>query len=574
MKLIVYEYEWAHNTSDVDINFFSDVQPRLVDTTIDLYDYYIKDTMGDISFSFEDIDTDNTLYTTASSLTFDCINDVYNGTALIDFFGCYESNKYIKWKLEYYNDNDELIDKFILYKDGINIDSIEEQIISFTVLGYEKEFKSYFDNVPIVDSVSIGTFSSGVTGLDFQYLNQTIKANFPNVSFSFETDPYNIVNTYAMARKPFTLANSDLFHDYGRALHLKTGYECFSKDNVNKFTFLNSLLLPMGWIWYFKLGKLIIQERADTSFPITVIDFEEAFMEQSLDHNYNQFQLDNVLIESGQYFDAGEDRSANLSAFCVYDVERPSGSGGGLGTSGVANSHNLGGQTVYVYSNVNEYNNRVRPFKDITNVENDHYVLNFSEHNFTRKVNQDEYTINLENIQLGIPNILGLYDYNTTKYSYNVNKTLVLNPYVNSRDSSGGFSKIYILPFPDPIFGTGYYNYGNFFYNDIAVITNDLGMYSGTVADSIFKFVNGKYENYEQYTQTERFKKNFKKFLKTNDEVILRVDLKAEITNPQQRIQITNYPYADIADKVFNIVGLSYNERNKTTSLTLQMETL
>jgi hypothetical protein len=556
LKLKVTKYEWAVGTADIDINIFSSVTPTITRDDVDLYDYYIKDTMGDISYSFEDINTDNTLYTTASNVTFDCINDIYNDTVLTEYFGCYESNKYVKWKVDYYNDDNEIIDKFILYKDGINIDSIENQILSFTILGYEKEFKSYFDNVPLIDS-NFTNIGSGYNGLEWYYLNNVLKKNFENVEFEFETNPYAVVNSYAMANRPYTYYPVSDWKDYGQVLHIKTGYDCYYYDGINKFTFLNSLLLPMGWIWYFKLGKLIIQNRADTIYDILEVDFNETFMEQSLEHNYNQFQLDNVIIEDGSYFDNGKDRTSDLSAFCVFDASR----------STSAASHNLSGDTVYVYSNLNKYINKSRPFRDLFIVDTDTYTTTFYNHNFAHRSadsTNDYYAI--EEIEL---DTVSPYNFTKTKYSYDRNKSLILTPYVNSQENSGGFDR------NNRNADTGgYYGKGNFFYAQNQPISDSMGLYNGSVANSIFKFVDGQYQNYEQYTNTETFQRNFKKFLKTNDEVILRIDLKTVISDPQQRIQITNYPYADIDGKTFSIVGLNYNERNETTSLTLQMENI
>ena len=556
MNLKVTKYQWAVGTADIDVNIFSPVAPTITANEVDLYDYYIKDTMGAISYSFEDINTDNTLYTTASNVTFDCINIIYNGTLLTDYFGCFESDKYVKWKVDYYDDNNELIYKGILYKDGINIDSISEQILSFTVIGYEKEFRAYFDNVEIV-APTFTNLGSGLNGLEIYSLPSVLKANFNNVTFEFERNLDSIVVDYRMAGKPFTYFPTTDWQDYGQVLHIKTGYECYYNDKINKFTFLNSLLLPMGWIWYFKLGELIIQERANASYGITVVDFNEVKIDDSLEHNYNQFQLDNVIIEDGSYFDAGEDRTSTLSAFCVFDASR----------SVSAASHNLGGDTVYVYSNQNKYVNKTRPFRSLSIVDGGTYTTTFFDHNFTHKSadsTEDYYAV--EEISL---DTVSPYNFTFTKHSYDKKKSLLLSPYVNSRENSGGFDRNNRNAETG-----GYYGKGNFLFAANQPLTNSMGCYNGSVANAIFSTVNGVYQNYEQYTQTERFRKNFKKFLKTNDEVILKVDLKTEITNPQQRIQITNYPYADIAGKTFSIVGHDYNERNKTSLLTLQMETL
>ena len=95
MRIDCLKYEWVRGTEDIDINFFSDVSPTLIET-IDLYDYYIDETMSEIEYSFEDVDSDNTLYVKTSNLSFNCINDnLTNSTLLFDFFEVYESNKYL-----------------------------------------------------------------------------------------------------------------------------------------------------------------------------------------------------------------------------------------------------------------------------------------------------------------------------------------------------------------------------------------------------------------------------------------------------------------------------------------------
>ena len=86
-----------------------------------------------------------------------------------------------------------------------------------------------------------------------------------------------------------------------------------------------------------------------------------------------------------------------------------------------------------------------------------------------------------------------------------------------------------------------------------------------------YNSVTGKLQTYEFYSQSENFKANFKKFVKTNEDVILEIEVAELITNPLQRIHIDNFPYYDIDSKDFIIESLSFNYFDKTTILKIRM---
>jgi len=556
MRIDCLKYEWANGTEDIDINFFSDVTPTFIET-IDLFDYYKDETMSEIEYSFEDIDSDNTLYVKTSNLSFDCINDnLENGTLLFDFFEVYESNKYLKWKLNYYNDDDELIYSGIIYKDGVSIESVEDKILRIVCIGYEKEFKDYFINVELT-SDNYGWFSSGFTGLEFSTVADILRSQFSNVNFSMS---FLYDKLYLMCNNPYTFAPATVSGNQAwefdgaptDVMHLKTGYNCFLQDRINKFTFISSLLIPMGWIWYYYLGRMIIQERATTDYDVLEIDCRETEVSQSLSHRYNQFQVDAVIILAGSYFDNGQ----NVTNF---------------GTNGsafhVPNNRDLTGQTAFCYSNGTEDLNKSRPFKQLRVVNSNQYQFRHDGgYTFRNVFLRDEYNVNLKEIFLIRRTADPVYEYTQKTFPYSVNKSVTLVPYVNSRDNSGG------LDINNRTAATGaYYGWGNFYYAANLPVTNSMAFYSGTVADGVFRSVNGVYRNYEAYSQTEEFTKNFKKFLKTNDEVIIEIQVKQLITNPLQTIHLTNYQDANLDDKYFSIIKLSFHPIDEISTLTLQM---
>lgn len=562
MRLECLKYKWDTGTEDIDINFFSDVEPTALGS-YDLYDYYVDETMSEVEYSFEDVDNDNTLYLKTSNLQFKC----YDDSILIDFFECYTSSKYFKWKLNYYED-DTLVYSGVIYKDGVSIESVEDKILSVIVIGYEREFKERYQNVPLVDNTEFHTTPSGVAGLKYHNLGNAIYHNFLNVDFKFLHEPLHFLNSYRLAEKPFTYMQDfpgdpayTKFKDYSNVLHLKTGYLCYKYDNINSYTWLDSILKPMGWIWYYYLSQLVIQERAATDYAILEIDCEEVEVSQSLKHNYNQFQVDNVIIEDGKYFDGGSDRSNINTCFSVNDRAR------GVPASDHV-THTLAGNTAILLADGSEYVNQVRPFRAIRYYAPHNYQLRPENHTFTRLEHFDEYNITVNKTYLYRLTLEDLFTFDETKLNYNSKKTLSIKPYINSDDNSGGLDVNNVLA------DTGaYYGKGNFFKAANLPVTNTQGFYNGSAANSIFSFDADTllYINYEMYAQSDKFKRNFKKFLKTNDEVIIQIEVKQLITNPLQTIRLVNYQDADFTDKTFSIINLSFHPIDKISTLTLQM---
>ena len=560
MRLECIKYKWDTGTEDIDINFFSDVEPTTLGS-YDLYEYYVDETMSEIEYSIEDIDIDNTLYLKTSNLQL----NVYDDNVLIDFFECYNANKYFKWKLNYYEE-DTLIYSGIIYKDGINIDSVEDKILSLIVIGYEKEFKDYFQNKQLESSASFPT-STGVatnhlpnlTGLRFYGARTFFKHLFANISFYGETSSSHWLNNYYISEMAYTYSPNTNFYDYGNVIHIKTGYDCFYNDGISKMTFYNSMLLGYGWIWFFYLNQLVISERAAMDYSILEIDCEEVEVSQSLKHNYNQFQVDNVVIDNGEYFDKDNNFTNTYSCFGFFDANRPE----------TQRSHSLIGHSSMIYSSSVNYSNRVRPFRSMVygGTSNNTYLMDFRSHRLTRNVSSDEFNFTVEKIYLPQQSS-GYLAFESSKVNYSTQKTLRIIPYINSRANSAGFDS------HNPRANSGaYYGNGNFYSAANQPITDSHGLYNGSPSNAVIYYDADldKYVNYEMYAQTDKFKRNFKKFLKTNDEVIIQIEVKQLITNPLQTIKLVNYQDADFTDKTFSIINLSFHPIDKISTLTLQM---
>ena len=513
----------------------------------------IDETMSEIEYSFEDIDTDNTLYLKTSSLQFKC----YDANVLIDFFECYNANKYYKWKLNYY-EGDTLIYAGYVYKDGVTVESLEDKILSIIVLGSEKEFNDFYNNVQLGSSADFLAHPGIVTnplpslqGLRFYHARSFFPQLFPNVIF--KTVAW--LNHYFISEIPYTYSPNTNFHDYGDVMHVKTGYDCFYLDGISKMTLFNSMLSGYGWIWFWYLNELVIQERAATDYDVLEIDCAELEVSQSLIHRYNQFQVDNVIIDNGEYFDLGLDRTSTTSCFCIFDNARPVN----------ASSHNLSGSSNMVYSSNTNYSNRVRPFRNMV-LSGTNYLMDFRAHNLSRYLSSDDYNIVDEKTTLsGSGNSL---DFTTVTNNYNAKKSLTIKPYINSRNNSAGFDRNNARADDG-----AYYCNGNFYYAANQPLTASHGLYNGSPSNAIIYYDESidKYVNYEMYAQTDKFRKNFKKFLKTNDEIIIQIEVGQLITNPLQTVHLSNYQDANLNDKYFSIIKLSFHPIDKISTLTLQM---
>ena len=537
MRIEVTKYDFSGN-EDKNINFFTGIST--VGTSIDLYDYLEKDGMSNINYEFEGVDSENSIYVKCSNVTLTCKSDIYNGTNLTDYFELYLQNKYIKFKANFYDEDDVLFYSGIIQTDGIEISDLRDDLLSITVLGYEKEFKEGFSNRPLLDASSLnydlppGT-PLNITGLYFYTAERLIKYNFGNILD--DTTALFLRNIF-ISKHPYTYANSSRFEDYGNTtIHIKTGYKCFYQDEISRFEWFDSLCLSMGWVWFFYLGKLVIQERRDNDFPIKHIDYNELIIRNGLTNRVEQFQCANVIIKSGEYFGTATD---------IY--------------------YNRGGADT-IYSNTNDYTNITFPFYKLNfSSPNSYFTTPNSNHIYRVNASQDEwrYSYSRNRYTTAInSSVTGI------EWNYDIKKTIIISPYICSKDNAGGIDTLNART------NTGaYYGNGNFYY---AAAREDTGtskiLYTGHAGHSVVTYnsTTTKLQTYEFYSQSENFKANFKKFVKTNEDVILEIEVAELITNPLQRIHIDNFPYYDIDSKDFIIESLSFNYFDKTTILKIRM---
>ena len=553
MRIEVTKYDFTGN-EDKNINFFTGIS--IPGDDIDLYDYLQESGMGDISYEFEGVDSENSIYVKCSNVTLTCKNEIYNGTDLIDFFELYLQNKYLKFKANFYDEDDNLFYAGIIQTDGIEISDLRDDLLSITVIGYEKEFKEGFSNVSLLSNSTVSHelppgAPMNLTGLDFCTVKALINHNFGSILHPTSAD---FLSDYFVSDNPYTYANSSRFEDYSaNTFHIKTGYNSFYLDAIDRFAWFDSLCLSMGWVWFFYLGQLIVMERRDNDFDIYNIDYDSLIIRNSLTNRVEQFQCSNVAITSGEYFDSGSITN-NLFGYSYVGLSRVQ----------------LTGQQVTMYSNVNDYDNRQRPFYALsysagiggTGI----YSLVTALHHSVRSDSEDNYNYYLNKyytIPFSEPDI--------TKYKFDKKKTITINPYICSKKNAAGFNTANARNNTAP----RYYGNGNFYNYTLSdsELTEYEGLYTGHAGHSVVTYnsTTGKFQTYEFYAQSENFKANFKKFVKTNEDVILEIEIGELITIPLKRIHIDNFPYYDISANDFVIESLSFNYLDKTTILKIRM---
>ena len=560
MRIECIKYKWADTTEANNINFFSSVTPELLQT-LDLTDYLVKGSLSDIEYSFQDIDENNAMYLQASNCTFKCLNDIYSDYTLQDFFEVYEQNNFIKFKCNIYDDNNTLVYSGIISKDGIAFNNRVDCIADILVVGYETEFKNYFQYEKIVHKSEI-TYSNVVsfpslTGFRYHQLPNVLLKNFQRVTF-FDNMRTSFLRYYYVSDYPYTYSPVSQMYEED-LLECKAGYNSFYDEGVSKFTYLNNLCLSKGWIWYFINEKLYIQQLADLTLNLHTIDFNETFISHSVKNETQNFNVDNVVIEAGEYYaNAGTPSTLTPSFPLSFNSNQ-----------GVKYTGDL---RRFVFSVTNPEVIEIRAFRKLryyTAAGNHYYVVNHSQHNTYKYVTSNDYTHNFVKYYTSGFGLEQNYTYDLTinNYEYATKKTMYIATGVCQR-GNGGYVDI-----------TGarsssgrYYGNGNSLATTNVITDHEYGV-TGNIGESMIRYDVGldKWFTYEMDMRTEQARNNFKTYLRNANKVIVNVSVKELITNPYQNIKIVNYPYANINDVNFLINKLSFNLNTKTSNLTLQL---
>jgi hypothetical protein len=315
----IYIEKWIFDqaTELKEISMFSTIANKTLDSTLDLKEYSIE--VGNIEYSFErsDNSSKNELYFETSDISFK-LSGIRNREFLKDWFGIYVDTRYIKYLL--YIKVSSTGD--LVYRGIVNQESLEQNFntsgtskrISIQGLGFEKEFKNYYSNKPLLSISDIPywysldnilghfTFNNNTyyyKAISLRYLLQKLfENNFSSIQLEDQTwEKYQVVN-YPYLGKPSTINNG--------YLHLKTGYDSFHNTGMSCYKFLECICNARGWVMFFNKDKLCIKNRSTENLILTDFDGNLLKSDYSILKTIPQLTFDNIVIFNGSIF-GGDD---------------------------------------------------------------------------------------------------------------------------------------------------------------------------------------------------------------------------------------------------------------------------
>lgn len=536
MRFEVNKYNYPNTTLIEDINYYGSTVPSSVEQ-VDLMDYILKDGIGNITYSIKNIDSTNALYYEASSLNLSCYANADSDVSLIDYFELNTTNIYLRFGLFVYDDDDELIYTGMISKDNIEINSVADNILDILIIGFEKEFSEYYKNKTLVISPLIPANTPVVlnyNGNKIMDLKTVLNVNFPNVTFDFDTDTNHFVRDWKITQKPYTYyPNSSMVTD--QLFHFTSGYDCFVLDELSRYEFFNSLCVAMGWYWYFRAGILKIKKLSNSDSDNISIDCGESLISIGYSSVINDKTISNVMIRTGEYYGNETDDGVLYNEYVGY-------------------SYYLGAEKVKKYFEGDETSNSNRVFKtlSLTGIGLTQYNVVTAPHQYLKDYTEDNSDIMHK---LKFVNTYTAAETDENQIQMKVNNTILLNPYICSRDHGGA------LRVSEARTTSGnFYGNGNFFPVNLDIDDNDI-RYTGTVADGLLKYDSTltKYIDYEYYADTEEFRDNMKTLLINSGTNIYIIAVKQLITDIDYIINLTNYSYQNFDSVNFLIQELSYN---------------
>lgn len=561
-------------------NWFS-VETKTLIETIDLADYLVKDGLGRLKYATSRQDEQNTQYIESGSTEISVLNMIEGWGSLgeyvvtnklTDFFEFYNFTEQFIFYIEIREDErSEIIWAGVVRKEGISIPDRKSEVLEITILSLDKEFADYYSNKSLVsfDEFPEVNMRFQLTGLRFTTLDWIFLKNFPNVNFTFTTPTF--ISDYRVAERGYFYAPmSFLFNHYLEGtdtLSLMAGYEQFYLDNLNRYEYFNSIMLGMGWRWYFKGDTMYIQRRYELENDITQIDFEDSFIGHGVSHESIN-TIKQVAVYSGEIYGA---RNA------VIDTEPTAMNLAYLPPVVAAlNYYYLGGHAWKIYKDKYEGGNYNFPYDELQFVQSgiigepdrgayipqhNGEVITVADRAEERGGQDDKLTLKK------ISNVIVFWNAleNVETFSFADTETINLKPY--SVSQANGF---HLDISQARKTNNQFYGNGNAY--NAAQDAGNNGIYSlGTPATGLLKY-NGtstKYEDYNYYLSTDEFQSNMKTYTGGTDKIIINCVVNGIYTTVGARYQITNYPYANIAGVTFVAESVEADLMNEVTTLKL-----
>ena len=551
MKILVKKYTWLDTELPEDVNFFSTATP-VIAPAVDIYPFMIEDSLGRFKYKMENLDAgDNKLYLEIPNVSYKLSNlkEYQTYQYMADFFGVARPAERQKFSVKITGDaNENLFDGFI-YKSSVNFPNRANEELDVLNVGLEKEWVEYFSNKSL-EEVSFNTsFNFPFPGLQTANLADVIRQNFTNSQYTINIS--SEIEEYSIVKNPYLYAPIETFTN--NTLFFKTGYDSFRRANCSKFDWFNSVCISMGFVWGFYDGELFVRNRVDVTLPVHNIDYNRTFINHGIENTLLDKSVDNVIINDGQFF-SNKAQLINLVP---------------LGSDYYPFVY-LGGERRRVFSEANFATTNVTPFLRIDfNISRYQVIFNNRTLIYEKEIsNSSKFT----NWSLNESGVLDAFPY---PYNYRNDATLNLTPYVLDLELGAGINLEFARRNIGGQIGNPPVNnigYGNFY-----IIGDDYSdeefYYTGHAGNSIYKYNSDSemYETYDDYCLTETFSNNFRKFLRTSEQTIIPVELGELITNPFQRINVTNYPYADINNRPLFSQGLEFDYKAEKSFMKLQL---
>jgi hypothetical protein len=565
-------------------NYFSLENKTLIDT-IDLADYLIKGGLGKISYQSSKIDEENTQFIEAGSVDIQVLNIAkgWSNTAnysniaftLTDWF---ELNNFVDqfvFLIEIrQTESGELIWSGVIRKEGISFPQRNNEEMNISAISLDKEFAEYYSNKNLIpfDEFPIAAMRFHLSGLRFADLYRVFTHNFPNINFDFDfTGASNPLNYKVAERGYFYAPMQNLFNYYledTNTLSLMAGYEQFYLDNLDKYTYFNSIMLGMGWRWFFKGDTMYIRERYDESETITTLDYSEDFIGHGISLRVDTARKQ-VAVFAGQIYGARTTTIDTISTAMNLAYLPP--------VVASLNFYYLGGHTWKIYKDKYEGGNYNFPYKNLKFVaapiigdpNRGGYISEHTGENITVTNNNTITGGNEGKLTMKkISNVIVFWEAleNVETFSFSNAETVLLKPYEVSQ--ANGFH----VDISDARkTNNQYYGNGNA-YNGAQDAGNN-GIYAfGTPATGMLRYneTTTKYEDYQYYVNSLAFQNNMKTYTGGSDKLIMNCVVNGIYNNPGERFQIANYPYSPIAGINFIAENVEIDLINNVTTLTLK----
>lgn len=562
MRLAVTKYTCPAGTEIEDVNYFSDVT-KTIEGTIDLNDYLITDGLSSIVYTTSKVESGE-FYIEAGDVRIKASNTIsgyatttdygsLSETLLTEFFNIFTVTNLSIFKLQVYDDDNILIWTGIIRRETVKIPNRADEILNIDAVSLDKEFVEYFQNqqLPGFNQFPIANLTNviNLNGLKFTTFDAALRVIFAGVTISVNQE---IGDNYFMANVAYTYSPVSMVRDYN-TLHLKSGYDQFVLDFIDPVTWLKSVCLPMGWVFYFDNETLRIEKRAAVDDTAEEIDYATEVI--SSGQTFIKGLISAVIIDEGEYY--GADSSATLDRSTAMHVV----------TSDEDIFQYIGGITPIVYSDIEEsLFNYGRPFRYL-----DVASIGGNEFGYTRRFSNWNMRLqSLENFpnQFATRFVFGVeygFNYQFRRFNYPDNNSITLRPYIvspkyavsvdirNSRNNSNEF-------YGNGNSYTGQHNAG------------DNGIYMrGTAASSLIRLNPdlNKLENYQYYANSPEFAKQFKTLTGGGNMVQLNIVLHGIYTDQQTPYKIINYTYKEFDNYTFYCQELEIDLLSRTTEMKL-----